>query len=87
MRIYKQIKFRGAQGESIRKSLIDTGADISLILMELAITVEAWRTNQYVNITGVHGQSKSLPMAKVGIFFPELGNKRGDFVVAVSDIE
>ena len=87
MRIYKPIKFRGAHDETIRESLIDTGASISLIPMELAVTIGAWRTNQYVNVTGVHGQSRSFPIGKIGLFFPELGDKGGYFLVAVSDVE
>ena len=85
--IYKSVKFRGARGETIRKSLIDTGASISLIPRELAITVEAWRTGQYINVTGVHGKSRVLPIGKIGIFFPTLGDKGGYFFVAVSDVE
>lgn len=87
MRIYKPIKFRGAHGETTRESLIDTGADISLIPRELAITVGAWRTSQYVNVTGVHGQSRDLPIGKIGVFFPTLGDKGGHFFVAVTDVE
>ena len=87
MRIYKPIKFRGARDETIRESLIDTGASISLIPRELAITVGAWHTDQYVDVTGVHGQSRALPIGKIGIFFPALGDKGGYFLVAVSDVE
>jgi len=87
MRIYKRIKFRGAHDETIKESLIDTGASISIIPRELAITVGAWRTDQYTIITGVHGQLKDLPIGKIGIFFPALGDKGGYFLVAVSDVE
>ena len=87
MRIYKPIKFKGARSETIRKSLIDTGASISLVPKELAITVGAWRTDQSKKLTGIHGQSRVLPIVKIGIFFPELGNKGGDFLAAVSDVE
>ena len=85
--IYKSVKFRGARGETIRESLIDTGASISLIPRELAITVGAWRTSQYINVTGVHGKSRVLPIGKIGIFFPTLEDKGGYFFVAVSDVE
>lgn len=87
MRIYKPIKFRGAHSEDIKESLIDTGASISVIPTELAIAVGAWRTDQYVDVIGVHGQSRRLPVGKIGIFFPALGDKGGYFLVAVSDVE
>jgi len=87
MRIYKPIKFKGARGETIRESLIDTGASISLIPKELAITVGAWPTDLNVNVRGVHGESRSLPIGRIGTFFPELGDKGGYFLVAVSDVE
>jgi len=87
MRIHKLIKFKGARKEIIEQSLIDTGASISLIPIESARRVGAWRTDQNVNVVGVHGQSRALPLGKVGIFFPDLGDKGGDFIVAVSDVE
>jgi len=87
MRIYKPVKFKGKKGETPRNSLIDTGASISLIPIELAISVGAWRTGQYVNITGVHEQSRNFPVGQMGIFFPNLGNKGGYFLIGVSDVE
>jgi len=51
---------------------MDTRASISLMPRELAITVGAWRTDQYVNVTGVHGQSRDLPIGKIGISFPNI---------------
>ncbi len=87
MTIHKSIRFKGAYGESIRQSLIDTGAEILLIPRELAVNIGAWHTNQTVNIVGFHGYSSDLPLGKVGIFFSELGNKGGYFLVAVSNIE
>jgi predicted aspartyl protease len=87
MRIYKPIKFKGARRRITKQSLIDTGANISLIPIELARHIGAWRTNQNVNVKGVHGQQRPLPLGKIGIFFPDLGNKGGYFLVAVSDVE
>lgn len=87
MRIYKEIKFKGAKRETAKKSLIDTGAEISLIPINLAINVGAWRTHQNINIRGVHGLSRNLPIGKIGIFFPDLGNKGTHFLVAVSDVK
>lgn len=87
MTIYKPIKFRGAKGEIIEQSLIDTGASISMIPIELAMRVGAWRTDQNVNVVGVHKQARSLPLGKVGIFFPNLGEKGGYCIVAVTDVE
>ncbi len=87
MRIYRPIKFKGANKEITKPSLIDTGDSISLIPIELAWCVGVWRTNQDVNVIVVHGQQRRPPLGKVGIFFPDLGNKGGDFLVAVSDVE
>ena len=87
MRIYKPIKFQGRKGETVKNSLIDTGASISLIPIELARLVGARRTDHYVNVTGVHGQSRNLPIGQIGIFFPDLGDKGGNFLVAISDVE
>jgi predicted aspartyl protease len=87
MRIYKDVRFKGAKGGIIKQSLIDTGASISLVPVELANSVGAWHTNQNLNIVGVHGQKRKLPLEKMGIFFPDLENKGGYLVVSVSDIE
>ena len=87
MKIYKCVKFKGKHTETTKKALIDTGADISLIPSKLASIIGAWHTNQWVDIVGVHGQSRKLPVGKIGIFFPELGDKGGYFLVAVSNIE
>jgi len=87
MRIYKQIKFKGGRKETITKALIDTGASISLLPVRLARLIGAWRTDQDVNVIGIHKQSRKLPVGKVGIFFPDLGDKGGYFLVAISDIE
>ena len=40
------VKFKGARGETLIKSLINTGADISLIPLKIARQIGAWRTNQ-----------------------------------------
>jgi len=87
MRILKNIKFKGAREEIIEQSLIDTGASISLRPIELARRVGAWRTDQDVKVVGVHKQSRVLSLGKVGIFFPDLEDKGGYFIAAVSDVE
>ncbi len=87
MKIYQDIRFKGFCGEAIEKALIDTGAEISLIPIDLARRVGAWRTNQSTNIVGIHAQRRNLPIAKTEIFFPSLGDKGGYFLVAVSDVE
>ncbi len=45
-----------------------------------------WRTNQTMNIVGVHGQSRTLELGVAGVYFPSLNNVGGRFPVAVSDI-
>lgn len=87
MSILKNIKFKGAKEEIIEQSLIDTGASISLIPIELAKRVGAWCTDLDVKVVGVHKQSRDLSLVKVGIFFPDLGDKGGYFIAAVSDVE
>jgi len=86
-RIYESVEFKGARGETLIKSLIDTGADISLIPPKIARQIGAWRTNQTINVKGIHGQSKVLPLCVVDIFFPSLNNIGGRFGVVVSDTE
>jgi len=67
--------------------LIDTGADISIIPLKLAVMIGAWRTDQTINISGVHGQSRTLPLGVAHIYFPSLSEMGGRFVIAISDIE
>ena len=86
-RIYESVKFKGARGETLIKSLIDTGTDISLMPLKIARQIGAWRTNQTINVKGIHGQSKILPLCVVDIFFPSLNNIGGRFGVVVSDTE
>ncbi len=85
--IYKFIKFKGVRGEIVRESLIDTGASISLIPLEIARRVGVWRIDQTINLVGAHGQSRVLPLGVVRIFFLDLGDKGGCFIVAISDVE
>lgn len=87
MRIYAKIGFKGARNRLVKKALIDTGAEISLIPIDLARRIGAWRTNRSINLVGVHRQTRRLPIGKLGIFFENLNNKGGYFLVAVSDIE
>jgi len=87
VRIYKDIKFKGAREEVIKKALIDTGAERSLMPVELAKEVSAWRTKQEINIVGIHKQGKKLPVDIAGVFFPSLNNIGGNFLVAVTPIE
>jgi predicted aspartyl protease len=87
MKIQKPIQFKGARGIIIKQSLIDTGAEISLVPIGLASHIGAWKTNHNLDIVGVHEQLRNFPLGKIGIFFPDLGNKGGYFLAAVSDIE
>jgi len=83
--IYVPVRFKGARNEVVRRSLIDTGAEISLVPIDLARQVGAWCTNQTIGITGIHGHSRIVPLVKMGIFFPKLSGKGGYFLIAVGD--
>lgn len=87
MRIYQAIKFKGARKAVQQKALIDTGAGISLIPLRLAKNIGAWRTNQNINIVGVHEQSKTLELGIAEVYFLSLNDIGGQFPVAVSDVE
>lgn len=87
MRIYQTIRFEGARNTIQENALIDTGAEISMIPLRLAQMIGAQRTDQTTNITGVHGQSRTLPLGVVYVYFPSLNNIGGRFLVAISDID
>ncbi len=87
MRIYQIAKFQGARTKTQENVLIDTGADISLIPLSLAMEIGAWRTNQTINIVGIHKQSRKLRLGVVHIYFPSLNNIGGRFFTAISDKE
>lgn len=87
MRIYVNVKFKGARGECIEKALIDTGAEISVIPLEVARKIGAWRTNQKTTLIGVHKQARTLPLGVLYVFFPSLNYIGGKFPVAISDVE
>ena len=56
MKIYKQINFKGGRCEAFVNLLIDTGAGISFIPIDLARSMGTWCTDQYMEVVGVHGQ-------------------------------
>ncbi len=87
MRIYQVIRFQGARNQTEERALIDTGADISMIPLRLAAMISAWQTNQTINISGVHGQSRTLPLGVARIYFPSLNDIGGQFYIAISNIE
>ncbi len=87
MRIYQTIRFQGARNTAQQNALIDTGADISMIPLRLAAMIGAWRTDQTINIKGVHGQSRTLPLGVAHIYFPSLNDIGGQFYITISNIE
>jgi len=87
MRICQTAKFQGARTKTQESALIDTGADISIIPLRLAMKIGAWRTNQTINIVGIHKQSRELPLGVAHIYFPSLNNIGGRFLIAISDKE
>ena len=85
MSIYADIKLQGARNEIIKRALIDTGAEISLMPLSIAANIGAWRTNQQTNVVGVHGEAKTLPIIVAYLYFPSLNNIGGQFAFAMSN--
>lgn len=87
MRIYQNIRFHGAINTVYGKALIDTGADISMIPLGLAEMIGALHICKVINIRGVFGQDRTLPLRTMCICFPSLKNIGMQIPVAVSDVE
>ena len=87
MRIYADVKIKGARNEIIEKALVDTGADISLMPFSLARSIGAWRTNQQVDVAGIHGEARTLPIIVANLHFPSLNNIGGRLPFAMSNTE
>lgn len=85
MLIYHDVRFEGTRTNTIEKSMIDTGASISMIPRRLADAVGAWPTSLHMTVEGVHKQQKTLPLAAIRISFPGLNGAGGQLLVAVSD--
>lgn len=87
MDITKPVKFKGEFGELTVDSLIDTGASISIIPLDIAQQIGAWKTNDQMQIIGVNNQSSLLPLGAVIVQFPMFNNIGGKLVIPVSDKE
>jgi predicted aspartyl protease len=85
MNIRSNVKLQGARNEIIVDGLIDTGAEISLLPMSIAARIGVWGINRQINLIGVHGESRTLPMVAARLYFPSLNHIGGQFVFAVSD--
>ncbi len=85
MDIYTDIKLRGARNEIIEKALIDTGAEISLLPLNIAKKIGAWSTNRQTNVVGIHGKSKTLPIIVAYFYFPLLNSVGGKFEFVASN--
>jgi predicted aspartyl protease len=78
------VTIKGAGCETIAEALIDTGAEISMIPESIARQIGAWETPLLCTVTGVHNQSKTLPLVGVGIGFPMLNKSVNVFLVAMT---
>jgi len=87
MKIYENIIYSASKGSKSKKSLIDTGATITMIPLSLAKQIGAYKTDKTINLVGVHGQVKSCEIAVLKLFFPSLNNLGGALSVAVTDFE
>lgn len=88
MRIYQVVKIKGARKSLRANALIDTGAEISIIPLGLAVSVGVRHIAfDPIIIEGIHGQRSKLPLGVVYIYFPQLNNIGGKFLVAVSNKE
>jgi predicted aspartyl protease len=85
MNIYSNVKLQGARNEIMVEGLIDTGAEISLMPLSMGVKIGAWRTNQQINVVGVHGETRILPMAVACLYFPSLNHIGGQFAFAVGE--
>ena len=87
MNITKPIRFKGKFGELTVDSLIDTGASISMIPLDLAQQIGAWKTNDKIQIIGVNNQINLLPLGAIIVKFPMFNDVGGKLVVPVGDKE
>jgi len=68
------------------KALIDTGAEISFLPIEIARHIGAWKTREEMDIIGVHKDVKKYPLVIAEVFFPSLNLIGGKFRWAMSDV-
>ena len=68
-------------------ALIDRGALISMIPLDLAQQIGAWKTNDKIQIIEVYNQMSLLLLCAVIIEFPMFNYIGGKLIVAVSDKE
>ena len=87
MRIYANVRLQGANNESVENAIIDTGAEISLMPSRIAVNIGAWCTNQQMNVVGVHGEARTLPIIVAHLHFPALNDVGGQFAFVMSNTE
>lgn len=85
MNIYYNVKLQGARNEIMVNGLIDTGAEISLMPLSIGVKIGAWGTNQQINVVGIHGESRTLPIIVARLYFPQLNHMGGQFAFAMSN--
>jgi len=83
--IYVDVKIGGARARLIVRSLVDTGAEISLLPVNLARRIGAWKTKRQITVVGVHNQSRTLQLIVCRIWVPSLGNIGGRVPFAMTD--
>jgi predicted aspartyl protease len=86
MRIYTDIKLKGASNEIIINALIDSGAEISLMPLRIAQNIGAWKTNEYIDIKSVHEEIKECSIIIAELYFISLNLVGGQFRFAMSDV-
>lgn len=87
MRIYVEVQLHGETNSTSHSALVDTGAELSLIPSSIARNIGAWNTSQQMNVVGVHGQGRILPIVVTNLYFPSLNNAGGEVAFAMSDVE
>jgi predicted aspartyl protease len=85
MRIYTDVKIEASRSDVQEKALVDTGSEISIIPSPIARQIGAYLTNQEINVGGVHGDVRTLPVIVADLHFPLLNNIGGQFAFCMRE--
>ena len=69
MKISQTIRLKGTRKLVTTNALINTGAEISIIPLRIAIKVGAWKTGQKIDVIGIHGEQRKLPLGVITFIF------------------
>lgn len=83
--IYEKVRIGGVRERVIVHCLVDTGAEISLLPVNLARHIGVWETKRQITVVCVHNQSRTLQLIDCRIWFPSLGNVDGQVRFAMTD--